>query len=252
MKIDFPVPTQYDRLAELWQEAFGDSDEFIDGFFCTGFSPARCRCVTENGEIIAALYWFDVTCQDQRFAYVYAVAVDQAHRHKGICAAMMADTHAHLKLRGYDGVLLMPQTDALRQMYGKLGYRDCTKFRKFTCQAGESPVSLRRIDREEYAALRRTYLPESGAVQEEENIAYLEMMAFFYAGEDFLLAAHKNGKQLYCPELLGNVDAAPGILAALGCTEGSFRTPGSTHPGAMLHELTGSVSAPSYLGLTFE
>lgn len=252
MKIDFPVPMQYDKLTALWKEAFGDSEEFIDGFFCTGFSPARCRCATENGEIIAALYWFDVTCQNQRFAYVYAVAVAEAHRRQGICAALMADTHAHLKLRGYDGVLLMPQTDTLRQMYAKLGYADCTEIHKFTCEAGEIPVDLRRIDREEYAALRRSYLPEGGAVQEEENIAYLEMLAFFYAGEDFLLAAHKNGKTLYCPELLGNADAAPGIVAALGCTEGHFRAPGSGTPYAMFLHLTEEAVAPSYLGLAFD
>lgn len=252
MKIDFPVPAQYDQLTELWQEAFGDSEEFVDGFFCTGFSPARCRCVTEDGKVIAALYWFDVHYKNQRFAYVYAVAVKKTHRGRGICTALMENTHAHLGFRGYDGVLLMPQNGELRQMYGKLGYRDCTRMDKFTCQADTEAVALRRIDREEYAALRRRFLPEGGALQEEENIAYLEMMAFFYAGEDFLLAARKNGRQLYCPELLGNPKAAPGILTALGCTEGSFRTPGSTYPGAMLHELTGSVTGPEYLGLTFE
>ncbi len=48
MKIDFPVPKQYKQLTALWQEAFGDTEEFIDGFFCTAFSPARCRCITIN------------------------------------------------------------------------------------------------------------------------------------------------------------------------------------------------------------
>ena len=43
MKIDHPVPEQYQQLVQLWKEAFGDTEEFIDGFFCTAFSPARCR-----------------------------------------------------------------------------------------------------------------------------------------------------------------------------------------------------------------
>ena len=88
--------------------------------------------------------------------------------------------------------------------------------------------------------------------KEEENIAYLEMLAFFYAGDDFLVAAHKNGKTLYCPELLGNTDAAAGIVTALGCTDGIFRTPGDTHPGAMIHPLVEEIHTPRYLGLTFE
>ena len=252
MRIDFPVPAQHDQLMALWQEAFGDSEEFVDGFFCTGFSPSRCRCVTDNGNVIAALYWFDATYENQRFAYVYAVAVKKTHRGKGICTALMEDTHTHLKLRGYEGILLMPQNDDLRTMYDKLGYRECTRLNRFTCEAGGEAAQLHRIDRDEYAALRRQFLPENGALQEDENIAYLEMMAFFYAGEDFLLAAHKNGKQLYCPELLGNADAAPGILTALGCSDGSFRTPGETCPGAMLLPLVETVNAPRYLGLTFE
>lgn len=251
MKIDFPVPSQYDQLSALWQEAFGDSEEFIDGFFCTGFSPARCRCATADGKVAAALYWFDVSYEEQRFAYVYAVAVSKSHRGQGISAALMEDTHAHLKLRGYSGVLLMPQDDSLRQMYAKLGYTDCTQIGSFTCEAADTAVELHRIDRDEYARLRRTYLPKGGVIQEEENIAYLEMMAFFYAGEDFLLAARKNGKVLDCPELLGNVSAAPGICTALNCTSGSFRTPGSEMAHAMFLGLTETATPPSYLGLVF-
>lgn len=252
MKIDFPVPKQGMELAGLWQEAFGDSLEFIEGFFCTGFSPSRCRCLTVDNKIAAALYWFDMTCNGQRFAYLYAVATAKAHRGQGLCRTLMADTHAHLKLRGYDGVLLVPQTEELRKMYTKMGYSPCTTIREFTCEASETPVALQRIDRDAYSEARRTFLPEGGAVQDEESIAYLEMMAFFYRGDDFLLAARKEGNRLTCPELLGNTSAAPGILAALNCTSGSFRTPGEGTPFAMFLPLEKAAQAPSYFGLAFD
>lgn len=252
MKIDFPLPSQHDALAALWQEAFGDSEEFIDGFFCTGFSPARCRCVTEDGTLIGALYWFDVQYLKRRYAYVYAVAVAAAHRGSGIGAALMADTHAHLKLRGYEGVLLMPQEENLRQFYAKLGYTDCTRISHLSCTAAAAAVELRRIDRDEFARLRRTYLPEGGAIQEEENIAYLEMMAFFYAGSDFLLAARKDGAYLEGLELLGNTAAAAGILTALHCADGHFRIPGSDCPEAMCLPLVKNATPPTYLGLVFD
>lgn len=251
MKIDFPLPKQNEELMALWAEAFGDSEEFIDGFFCTGFSPSRCRCVTEDGKVIAALYWFDTTYNNQRFAYLYAVATAKSHRNQGICAQLMADTHAHLALRGYDGVLLVPQTEELRQMYASMGYRPCTTVSEFSCKAG-APVELHRIDREEYAALRAEYLPEGGALQPEENIAYLEMMAFFYRGEGFLLAARTEGNRLYCAELLGDASAAPGIVAALNCTEGFFRTPGKDKDFAMFLPLEENVDAPEYLGFAFD
>lgn len=252
MKIDFPLPKQHGQLTKLWQEAFGDTEEFIDGFFCTGFSPSRCRCVTVNRKVVAALYWFDVTYDGQRFAYIYAVATAKSHQKKGICRMLMEDTHAHLALRGYDGVLLVPQTDALRQMYAGMGYRNCTTIREFTCDASLWAVELHRIDRDEYAALREKLLPEGSAQQKDENIAYLEMMAFFYRGDAFLLAARSEGNHLHCPELLGDTSAAPGILTALNCTSGTFRTPGEGVPFAMFLPLEEDARAPEYFGLAFD
>lgn len=251
MKIDFPTPAQGKQMVALWQEAFGDSLEFIEGFFCTAFSPARCRCVTIDGRVVAGLYWLDAEKDGLRYAYLYAVAVAKSHRGQGIGRILMEDTRAHLAYRGYDGILLYPQNEGLRNMYEKMGYETCTTVFRFTCEAGAEPVALRRIDRDTYAELRRTYLPEGGMIQENENIAYLEMMAFFYAGEDFLLAASKEGQTLKAPELLGNADAAPGILAALRCTEGTFQTPGGDIPFAMYLPLSKKAKRPGYFGLVF-
>lgn len=252
MKIDFPIPAQGMEMAKLWQEAFGDTMELIEGFFCTGYSPARCRCVTVDNQVVAGLYWLDAEYKDQRFAYIYAVAVRKNHRGQGIGRKLMEDTHAHLQLRGYDGVLLVPQTESLRQMYDKMGYRDCTTVSEFTCEAADVPAELHRIDRDTYAAARREMLPEGGVVQEGENIAYLENFAFFYRGEDFLLAAHKENKTLRAPELLGNAAAAPGILKALNCQTGTFRTPGKVIPFAMFLPLIKDATAPEYFGLAFD
>ena len=251
MKIDFPTPAQGQQLVSLWREAFGDSLEFIEGFFCTAFAPSRCRCIMEGDQVVGALYWLEVQYQGQRFAYVYAVAVLEAWRGKGVFRTLMEDTHAHLTLRGYDGVLLYPQAQSLRQMYAKFGYADCTTVSQFTCTAAGEPVTLHRIDREEYARLRRTYLPADGVIQEEENVAFQEMFAFFYTGDDFLLAGRKKGQKLNALELLGNTDAAPGILAALGCAEGTFQTPGKDIPYAMFRPLHGKALTPGYLGFVF-
>ena len=71
MKIDHPAFEQVPGLRQLWQEAFGDSDAFLDGFFDTGFSPRRCLCVTD-GEPVAAVYWFDCRFAGEKLAYLYA------------------------------------------------------------------------------------------------------------------------------------------------------------------------------------
>ena len=83
MKIDCPTPASVPALRQLWKAAFGDTEGFLDCFFDTAFSPHRCRCVTVDGEIAAALYWFDVTCREQPMAYIYAVATHPDHRGRG-------------------------------------------------------------------------------------------------------------------------------------------------------------------------
>ena len=252
MKIDHPVPEQYPQLEALWQEAFGDTEEFIDGFFCTAFSPARCRCAVLEGKIIAALYWMDVRTDDRRFAYLYAVAVAKSHRKQGLGKALLADTQAHLTLRGYDGVLLVPGSGDLRSYYEKLGYRTCTHVHEFPARAGLEAIPLQRIDRDEYARLRSQMLPAGSGLDVQENIAFLETTAFFYRGENLLLAAHAESGKLWCPEYLGDPDAAPGILKGLSCAEGLFRTPGDTFPFAMFLPLTDGTQSPTHLGLAFD
>ena len=117
MTVDYPTAGAVSGLRELWKEAFDDSDLFLDAFFSHGFSPRRCRCVTENGVVLAALYWFEAPCGESRFAYLYAVATAASHRGKGLFSMILADTKEVLKEAGFDGILLVPENEALGRMY---------------------------------------------------------------------------------------------------------------------------------------
>ncbi|MGM9549110.1 MAG: GNAT family N-acetyltransferase [Faecousia sp.] len=251
MEIDYPAGGQETQLRELWQAAFGDSETFVKKFFSDTYSPRRCRCVTEAGAVAAALYWFDAEYAGQEFAYLYAVATQVDFRNQGLCRTLMADTLHCLTERGYDGALLMPQSSELREMYARMGFRDCCTVSEFTCEAGE-PVPLRTVSATEYARLRRGLLPRDGVIQEGTNLSYLESYVSLYAGGDFLLAAVPRGDSLTGMELLGNADAAPGILGALGYPRGHFRTPGKSLPSAMFRPLKAGVKAPGYFGLVFD
>lgn len=250
MRIDFPAPEQVPQLRRLWQLAFGDSDEVIGFFFSTAYAPQRCRCVTMEGQAAAALYWFDVECGGRKFAYLYAVATHPGYRHRGLCRALMADTHALLAGLGYEGTLLMPAEEDLRRMYRAMGYRDSCNVSVFDCAAG-APVPLKKISTGEFARLRRQFLPAGGVIQEGTNLNYLATYATFYAGADFLLAACTEDDRLWGMELLGNRNAAPGILGTLGYSGGTFRTPGTDVPFAMFHPLKLDAVAPVYFGLEF-
>lgn len=250
-KSEYPAPAAEPQLKKLWQLAFGDSEDFIDRFFSAGYAPDRCRYLPAGEEAAAALYWLDCECDGQKFAYIYAVATHPDHRGRGLCRLLMEDTHRILAERGYAGAVLMPAGEGLRRMYGKMGYRDFGGLSEFACAAGEK-IPVRQIGQAEYAALRRKMLPEGGVIQEGASLAYLETYAKLYAGADFLLAAVPEGQTLFGIELLGNRDAAPGILSALGFENGTFRSPGTDIPFGMFLPLKIGAKNPTYLGHAFD
>jgi len=254
MTIEAPKESKIPALQTLWKEAFGDTEEFLNTFFTTAFSSERCRIVTKNNTVAAMLYWFDCLCENQTVAYLYAVATAKAFRGQGLCHKLMEDTHLHLESRGYVGTILVPGSHALFQLYKGMGYEAFGGIREFHCASSDAPLSFTKLEKTEYAALRREFLPTGGIVQEKENLDFLETQATFYRGSDFLLAARHEEDTLSCPELLGNVTAASGILCALGCKEGTFRTPGSAadHPFAMYRPIKKGGPAPTYFGFAFD
>lgn len=252
MNINAPKPENIHGLRRLWQQAFGDTDAFLDDFFRLAFSPARCLCAWEENRLAAMLYWFDCEVGGQKTAYLYAVATDEAFRNRGVCRALMENTHAHLRQSGYHSALLVPGSGSLFRFYEKLGYQRATTIREFACKAGPEPVRLQKISREEYAQRRRQLLPPGGVVQEGAALALLEAQSGFYAGDGLLLVAAQDGGKVVCSELLGAVDAAPGIPTALGSSEGTFRTPGGELPFAMYLPLSPDAQKPAYFGLALD
>ena len=245
MNINHPTVAQIPQLRQLWTEAFGDGDVFLDLFFHTAFSPTRCLCAVLDDQVVAAAYWF--SCEE--YAYIYAVATAKAYQGRGICHSLMKQIHTILAEEGYLGCVLVPGDESLRRFYKGMGYTDFGGICELACQAG-TPLPLRVIDVEQFQQLRRKYLPRGGVVQEGENAAFLSRLATFFAGDDFLLTAVRENGSLRVLELLGNIEAAPGILAALEIPCSTFRCPGDT-PFAMWLPFA-QKKAPTYFGFAFD
>lgn len=252
MHFDFPSPGFILQLRSLWVQAFGDSDTFLDSFFELCYSPSRCRCVVRNGEVLSALYWFDMDCRGQKMAYLYAVATREDARHQGLCRELMEDTKAVLLSQGYAAAILCPENAGLARMYAAWGYRPVCRISEWTEASVGSPIPLRRVSPEEYRHLRKLFLPEGSAQPEACFFSMLSREAELYAGEDLLLAARREADHLFVPELLGNARSAPGVLAALNCREGTFRAPGDTREFAMFLPLVPGSQPPAYFGLALD
>lgn len=239
-------------LRLLWQEAFGDSEETLDNFSVTGFSPDRCHCIWKDGVPVSALYWFDCQLQGYKLAYLYAVATLKSHRSKGLARQLLDETHKILKKRGYAGAILVPGEPDLFAFYEKMGYCAATTVTEFTCRPAGTPVSLQEIDAAAYARLRKELLPPGGVIQEGGALNFLQTQAKLYAGKDFLLSATADADVLRAQEFLGNIALAPHILTALGRSEGHFRAPGAGRNFAMYLPLTANCPRPAYFGLALD
>ena len=252
MNFEHPGNDQISQLLQLWKDVFGEYEGFWELFLDTAFSPDHCRCITKDGQVMAGLYWFDCSCCQDKIAYIYAVVTDPHHRGKGLCRKLMADVHTLLKEQGYASVMLVPAKESLREMYRKMGYENCAGIGSLTCTAGETAAKVRTIDIPEYAALRRKLLPEKAVLQEGVQLSFLVAQAQLFAGEDFLLAAYLEDGTLHGVELLGNTNAAPGILRAFGCEKGIFQIPGRDKSFAMIHKLQEDSITPNYFGFAFD
>ena len=249
MTIDYPARHQIPQLRKLWKAAFGDSDLFLDAFFEHGFSPRRCRCITRDGAVVSALYWFEATCRQQRFAYLYAVATAQDCRGQGLFTALLTDVKQVLRQEGYGGILLVPETESLGRMYEKLGFTCCTYVETMTVSAGETPVTMEEIGAETFAALRREMLPPGGVLQEGAVLPFLASQYHFWRGTGWLATGQVYDGKLVCQEFLGDRRAMSDLLRALGVPVGTFRTVGETVPFAYLLPLRDDCERPEYFAL---
>lgn len=252
MRADYPQAYHVPMLRKLWKEAFGDSDLFLDAFFAKGFSPRRCRCITENGEVVSALYWFEVTYGTQRYAYLYAVATAAAHRGRGLFSALLADTKQVLTEEGFDGILLVPETKALSRMYEKFGFSACTAVDIHDVSAGAMPVAVREIGADTFAALRRGLLPAGSVLQEGAVLDFIASQYHFWAGEGWLAVGQVYDGRLVCQEFLGDNQAIAGLVRALGAVQGTFRTPGGSQPFAWILPLRADCERPDYFALALD
>ncbi len=132
-------------LRALWQQAFHDSDSFLDRFFHTAFSPPRSRLAAVDGVIAAALYWFPASCRGQSLAYLYAVATAPPFQGKGLCTGLMENTRALLDGHGMGGIVLVPGQPSLFSFYARMGYTPCCPQGRIQARAGGPALPLKPV-----------------------------------------------------------------------------------------------------------
>ena len=203
MIIDRPRAEDIPGLRHLWQQAFGDTDAYLDIFFRVGFAPERCRCIRQEKAVTAALYWFDCSWGSKKIAYIYAVATDKAYRGQGLCRSLMESTHKQLKSEDYAGAVLVPVKPELSAMYAKFGYRGFCPLEKAT---GEKPQAT-AISPEEYMALRQERLSDDAILQGSTALGLLAAYGGFYKTENAIFCGYQEEDVFHFEEIIGQLPA---------------------------------------------
>lgn len=253
MIIKFPTESDIPKLKEIWKEAFGDTDDFIDLFFSMAFSKSSSLCVYDNDFLAASLYWFDGYVGNEKAAYIYGVATKKAHRGRGFSSALIKRTHELLAKKGYQVSVLVPADAGLFNFYRRLGYTECCFIELEKQFFSEKRTTLTKISAEEYLNLRNDYLPPNTFIFDNKRLRFLASITDFYKGKDFILAKNKVEDPPSIIEFFGNESLIPDVIGTLGYTEATIRSYGNSKPFAMYYPLTKNLrSIPEYLGFAFD
>ena len=115
MKISLADFSHKEELAELWIEAFGDSENFIASFLDAYMIPEyNVPVIIEDGKIASALYLveFELYSETKNLgncAYLFAAATKKDQQNKGFMSKLVLYSAELCKNRGLKAIFLFPQ-----------------------------------------------------------------------------------------------------------------------------------------------
>lgn len=126
--IEHPAESDLAELKSLWKEAFGDTDEFIEGFFTRRYSPGSAL-VYRSGYSIASMiffphYEFSIEGKACGLGYICGAATRKDFRGRGMMGELVGASHKVIGGRGDWFAALIPASDSLYEYYRRFGYRE--------------------------------------------------------------------------------------------------------------------------------
>lgn len=110
------------ELKELWQEAFGDDDEFVDSFIMRHYQAQNMLSISDSEGLLSMLHLLPFESQTGKVGYIYGVATKQDQRGKGLCSELMRQAIDEGRKRGFDALMLIPAGDGLNDFYARFGF----------------------------------------------------------------------------------------------------------------------------------
>ena len=158
MEIRFAKDTDIESLKNIWSVCFGDSDEYINFFFCNMFKKENAIVAVIDEKIAGVVHLLDANLNGKPFKYGYAIGVLPEYRGNSICKKM----HDFIKeLSVKKGFIygLHPANDKLSLFYQSIGLNKMysLKFKEEENFARGEKFEISDISPEEYLKIRDTH-----------------------------------------------------------------------------------------------
>lgn len=112
------------QVVALWNEAFGDSEEYIN-FFIDTHSSCVCLAEKENDELCSMLFLIDGQLCGKPAYYLFAAATFKKYRGMGCMARLLQKAENYARQNGRAYIVLVPAEDRLFDYYSRFGYKTC-------------------------------------------------------------------------------------------------------------------------------
>ena len=223
--------TDAPALAALWRQVFEDPEELSRRFLAELPALGGGVCAEEDGKLLGAAYAVtDYFLNEERLAYLYAVAVLPEARGRGLGAALSREAAALGRRLGAELVCTCPAEDSLYPWYERIiGVRPALRRREEELPCRPGPA-LRPLSPEEYGARREALLGDTPHVRPGDAALRREKDNCRSCGGD-LVAVGEGIAAVYCEEgvavlreLLAPREAErPALAAAVGAALGAER-----------------------------
>jgi GNAT superfamily N-acetyltransferase len=117
------------EVKKLWEEVFGDADDYIHRFI-THFGIENCYVCEINRKIVAMAFALPTTLiQNSKFKiqnlkYIYACATHPDFQSQGIMKNLLAVIYEEARNENFAGIFLQAINPSLADYYRKLGFED--------------------------------------------------------------------------------------------------------------------------------
>ena len=222
-------------LTALWHEVFGDSEEFVSGFLRLLPEMGTGAVAELEGTVVGAAYAITgLMLGGTPVGYIYAVAVSENARHRGIGEAVTQMARKLAIERGAGIVCTLPAEAGLYAWYERIiGTQH--RLRRHVTELICKPVcALYPLSAGEYMAKRenllagKPHLVPCNAAMEFEDVLCRTYGGGLFGGEHGICAVLRDGGTAYFHELIADgrdmAELAQSVGAHLGCETARFFT----------------------------